>query len=318
MKKLTAGIFATILGLTAIDAYAAIPTQNYVDEAMGAAVTSANAYTDKKVGEIVVPDVSDFATTTYVDNQDATTLNTAKTYADGVAAQAESDANAYTNTKVGNLGTSTDVVSYVGAQGYLKAADVSGKADKTYVDQAELDAVATANAYTDAEIGAIGEMTVKAYVDDKTSNIASGTDLQALQQTVSGHTTSITELREASATHALASDVTALEGRVTTAEEQITSEHDTNVTQGNQIDAINQTLANKANSADVYTKEEANAAFDAKNAAAGALADAKAYTNTELAKKQNAFTGTCPAGATCYVDATGAIQVAVDKYTPAN
>ena len=43
MKKLTAGIFATILGLTAIDAYAAIPTQNYVDSAVGSVQATASA-----------------------------------------------------------------------------------------------------------------------------------------------------------------------------------------------------------------------------------------------------------------------------------
>ncbi|MDW2995540.1 MAG: hypothetical protein R8M71_01045 [Alphaproteobacteria bacterium] len=256
MKKLTAGIFATILGLTAIDAYAAIPTQNYVDEAMGAAVTSANSYTDTKVGEIVVPDVSSFATTTYVNTQDAATLDSAKSYADQAEAdavatakaytdQAELDANAYTDTKVGNLGTSTDVVSYVGAQGYLKAADVSGKAEKTYVDdqdaatlseaktyadQAEADAVATAKAYTDqAELDAVA--TAKGYADETF-------------MTKTDHETFATKIAV------------------------IEAEQD--------------------------TQDEA------------------------IAKKQNAFTGTCPAGATCYVDATGVIQVAVDKYTPAN
>ena len=34
MKKLTAGIFATILGLTTIDAFAAIPSKGYVDTAL--------------------------------------------------------------------------------------------------------------------------------------------------------------------------------------------------------------------------------------------------------------------------------------------
>ena len=153
MKKLTAGIFATILGLTAIDAYAAVPSQNYVDTAIagaktfatseaGQALTDAQAWVGQQ-GYLEAADISGKADTTYVDSQDAATLGTAKTYADGVAAQAELDANAYTDTKVGNLGTSADVVSYV---------------------------------------------------DAKTSGIASDTELQALKTTVSGHTTSITNL----------------------------------------------------------------------------------------------------------------------------
>ena len=157
MKKLTAGIFATILGLTAIDAYAAVPSQHYVDTAVAAAEGRAATDATTKAGQALqgaktwveeqaylkAADISDKADKTYVDSQDAATLSSAKTYADDVAAQAELDANAYTDTKVGNLGTSADVVTYV---------------------------------------------------DAKTSDIASDTELQALKTTVSGHTTSIGNL----------------------------------------------------------------------------------------------------------------------------
>ena len=54
MKKLTAGIFATILGLTAVDAFAAVPatktavaTTNYVAGALDAA----KSYTDTAVAD---------------------------------------------------------------------------------------------------------------------------------------------------------------------------------------------------------------------------------------------------------------------------
>ena len=81
MKKLTAGIFATILGLTAIDAYAAIPTQNYVDSAVGsvqatastAAMNAADAL--DKISKLDTTYVTEgelsgkgYATTGYVDN----------------------------------------------------------------------------------------------------------------------------------------------------------------------------------------------------------------------------------------------------------
>ena len=59
MKKLTAGIFATILGLTAVDAFAAVPTGKYnvasvkyVNEAMKAAQTAAT-YDDTEVRGLI-------------------------------------------------------------------------------------------------------------------------------------------------------------------------------------------------------------------------------------------------------------------------
>ena len=53
MKKLTAGIFATILGLTAVDAFAvttptSVASTGYVKQAMQAAQTAAAGYTDTK------------------------------------------------------------------------------------------------------------------------------------------------------------------------------------------------------------------------------------------------------------------------------
>ena len=162
MKKLTAGIFATILGLTAIDAYAAVPSQHYVDTVVAAAEGRAATDATTKAGQALqgaktwveeqaylkAADISGKADTTYVDNQDAATLSAAKTYAEGVAAQAESGA------------------------------------------------VATANAYTDTKVGNLpqGTADVVTYVDAKTSGIATEKDLTALQATVAGHTTSITNL----------------------------------------------------------------------------------------------------------------------------
>ena len=66
MKKLTAGIFATILGLTAVDAFAAtagttVASTNYVNQAMQAAEATAADYTDTKT--------TDMATKTWVGEQ---------------------------------------------------------------------------------------------------------------------------------------------------------------------------------------------------------------------------------------------------------
>ena len=65
MKKLTAGIFATILGLTAMGAAdAAIPTQNYVDEAVGSVRSTVTGIANNiaTYGDIVTHNVSEFAT----------------------------------------------------------------------------------------------------------------------------------------------------------------------------------------------------------------------------------------------------------------
>ena len=135
MKKLTAGIFATILGLTAMGAAdAAVPSQHYVDTAIAAAEGRAATDAETKAGQALADAKA------WVEQQAYAT----EAYADGEASTALGQAKAYTNEKVGTLpqGT-TDVVTYV---------------------------------------------------DAKTSGIASNDELQALKTTVSGHTTSITNL----------------------------------------------------------------------------------------------------------------------------
>jgi hypothetical protein len=128
-----------------------------MNAAVTSAVTSANTYTDTEIGKIQSGVASDLAG--YVKTGDFNTFKTANTSAIGAAkleavgtaandattkaGKALTDAKAYTDTKVGNLGTSSDVVSYV---------------------------------------------------DAKTSGIAKEADLTTLQNTVDGHTTSITNL----------------------------------------------------------------------------------------------------------------------------
>ena len=70
MKKLTAGIFATILGLTTVNAFAAtagtkVASTTYVD----GAVAAANAYTDTKVGGIKIPSLDGYAKETWVEGK---------------------------------------------------------------------------------------------------------------------------------------------------------------------------------------------------------------------------------------------------------
>ena len=49
-----------------------------------------------------------------------------------------------------------------------------------------------------------------------------------------------------------------------------------------EVDALEEVVATKANAADVYTKDEANAKFEEQAAATQKLTDAKAYTDTQI------------------------------------
>ena len=157
MKKLTAGIFATILGLTAVDAFAA------------------------KV-----------ASTTYVQGA------------------------------IDSLATVAKTGAYGDLTGKPSIPSIEGLATEAYVDQAEADAISSAKSYTDSEIGEIGDMTVKAYVD--------------------------------AAKNEATYDDTALAGRVTTAVGKITTIEGQQTTQDAAIKALQD--ANYAPQATTYTKTE--------------------------------------------------------------
>ena len=71
MKKLTAGIFATILGLTAIDAYAAqVASTNYVQGAINslATVAKTGAY-DDLTGKPTIPSLDGYAKESWVEGK---------------------------------------------------------------------------------------------------------------------------------------------------------------------------------------------------------------------------------------------------------
>lgn len=165
MKKLTAGIFATILGLTTVNAFAAtqdgVASTGYVRGAMAAAETAAKAYTDTKVsgvntaldGYMKVDTFNTFKTENTAAIESAASaaqtaaINTAASDATTKAGQALTDAKAYTNTMVGTLpADAADVVTYV---------------------------------------------------NTKTSGIATEKDLTTLQATVAGHTNSISNINTA-------------------------------------------------------------------------------------------------------------------------
>lgn len=104
MKKLTAGIFTVILGLTTVDAFAAIPTQAYVDSAVeyaldqaeaarataNAAAPQATTYTKTEVNDLV-NGVSG-SLTGYVTDGEFTEFQTSNTAAIADAKKAGTDA----------------------------------------------------------------------------------------------------------------------------------------------------------------------------------------------------------------------------------
>ena len=162
MKKLTAGIFATILGLTTVNAFAAaagkkVASTNYVD----GAVAAANAYTDTKVSGV------NTALDGYMKVDAFNTFKTENTAAIESAASAAQTAAINT-----------------------AASDATTKANKALTD---------AKAYTDTKVGTLpqGTADVVTYVNTKTEGIASNSALEALQGTVDGHTESINNINTA-------------------------------------------------------------------------------------------------------------------------
>ena len=124
-------------------------------------------------------DLSNYALKTYVD----TAVSGAKTELQGYADQAEADAL----TAAKSYADTQDATNLAAAKSYadekVSALNISQYATTEYVDQAETDAIAAAGTAADskiaAKVGAIGETTVKGYVD---------TALQGKANTVHQHT----------------------------------------------------------------------------------------------------------------------------------
>ncbi|MBO5705262.1 MAG: hypothetical protein J6R99_04555, partial [Alphaproteobacteria bacterium] len=209
MKKLTAGVFATILGLTAMGAasaampegYTSVATTNYVKEAVGAAKTEASStYATKQTVQDLsttvqdaVVDISDLGTDVRNLQSADTTLQT------------------YIDTLAGKVYTKTET------DGFL-----NNKADKSMVGTIPTTATAT---------------TVVGYVDEKTANIASDATVSALEgrvTTAEGKITTaesdistiktqqatqdgkISALETASATHATKTELTTAKNELQT------------------------------------------------------------------------------------------------------
>ena len=268
-------------------------------------------------------DLSNYALKTYVD----TAVSGAKTELQGYADQAEADAL----TAAKSYADTQDATNLAAAKSYadekVSALNISQYATTEYVDQAETDAIAAAGTAADskiaAKVGAIGETTVKGYVD---------TALQGKANTVHQHTlnditdkgalaaldkVSESELAEGLATkiNGKADEATTLAGygitdamTATAIADAISTAKGEAVTEaGNAADTKITNKVGEIGSNTVKQYVDAQVAAGAyddgplagrvttvegqitaiNNAETGILAQAKAYTDTEAKKKAN-------------------------------
>lgn len=190
MKKLTAGIFASILGLTAIGAAdAAVPSTKYVDDAVAAAqLDIADTYATKTALE-TEESARAQADLTLQGNIDTLTTNTTNALAD------KAD-KSYVGT-IPSTSSSTNVVDYVvektsGIASEGAITELDGRLDiieGDYVTEGELDAseLATKNAYEAADATTL--QAAKDYADTK---VYSDTEIRGL---ISGNTTEINTIK---------------------------------------------------------------------------------------------------------------------------
>ena len=295
MKKLTAGIFATLLAVVSVDgAYAAIASKGYVDEKVGTVTTALGNKADKT-------ELGKYATTEALTSGLAGKLDTT-----GTAAKATADA-------AGNVITDT----------YATKTELGTKADSATVTALDNAAEKIANRVTTVSDASDNTHypTAKAVwdvVQAETSDIASTSDLSALTTRVTTAEGEIDTLQTdkqnknmgaGAANHVVITDETGniasaetigadkvsglanvaktgayddLSGKPTipTVDAAIT-EDSTNAVQSG---AVYDALAAKADSADIPTT-------------VAELTDADNYAlvstmNTELAKKQNSLTET--------------------------
>lgn len=96
-------------------------------------------------------------------------------YVDQAETDAVSAANSHTDLALEDYTPTNSLDATVGGYGYIKNADLNGYALESYVDQAELDAVATANSYTDGEISDL-DASLKLYADQAETDAKAYTD----------------------------------------------------------------------------------------------------------------------------------------------
>ena len=182
MKKLTAGIFATILGLTAVDAFAAsnVASTKYVQGAIDSLATVAKTgdYNDL-ANTPDIPSIAGLATTEYVDQAETDAIAAAATaaekYIDATELEASQTAQD-TSLKawVGEQGYVT--TTQMGEQGFATTGDVA-TAKQAAIDAAAADATSKADAAQAAAIAAAAtDATSKADAAQAAAIAAAATD----------------------------------------------------------------------------------------------------------------------------------------------
>ena len=155
--------------------------KTYVDSAVGAAKTELQGYADQAQADALA------AAKSYADGQDATNLATAKSYADEK----------------------------------VNALNISQYATKEYADQAETDAIAAAGIAADgkiaAKVGEIGDTTVKGYVDTALQNKANATHQHTLNDiTDKGALAALNKVSESELAEGLATKINGKADKATT------------------------------------------------------------------------------------------------------
>ena len=287
MKKLTAGIFATLLAVVSADgAYAAIASKGYVDDKVGEVSQTVTTLSGTVSGHTTqIAAKADSSTVTALAGRVDTAEGEIDTLQSTVASKADKA------TTLAGYGI-TD--AYTSAQGNALAARVS--------------AVEAPKAQVAANVtGPVSGGTVYTAIQNVSGNVGTVTsDVDGLKEDMTQAQTDISDLQEASATHATKEELAAkqdklsqtgsasqpvyvnAEGKVTAGNTipTVTTSITTGQTGAAQAGAVADALADKANTADLGALAKLNAVASAQ-ITDGAVATAdianKAVTKEKLA-----------------------------------
>lgn len=163
-------------------------------------------------------DLSNYALKTYVDSAVGAAKTELQSYADQAEADALSAAKSYTDGKITELG----IGDYAKTSEVTSAIDSAKTELKSYADQAEADAITAAGTNADskiaAQVGDIGENTVKQYVDAKESALSG--QISSIQGSIDnlGDLAALDEVGESNLASALASKINGKADKATTLE----------------------------------------------------------------------------------------------------
>ncbi len=133
--------------------------------------------------------------------------------------------------------------------------------------------------------GANAAVTVasQGYVDSKIGEVSTSVE-NITNNYLTKEAAADTYLTETQVSQQITNVIAAEDGAVATAQAAADKAQD-------EVDALEEVVATKANAADVYTKDEANAKFEEQAAATQKLTDAKAYTDTQIKELTDSLGG---------------------------